>query len=76
MDELCSVSRGAWPIALHRVAPHVPVSVMSGYQEGALAEVKGLQLEADFVFKAFARATSAKRGADKLGAMLAASHER
>ncbi len=61
---------------LHRVAPHVPVIFMSGYPEDALAEVKGLQLETDFVAKPFVSATLAQRVADKLGVGISGSPAR
>ncbi len=61
---------------LQRVAPHVPVIYMSGYPEDALAEVKGLQLDTDFVAKPFASATLAQRIADKIGVALAAAQGR
>ena len=61
---------------LQRVAPHVPVIYMSGYPEDALAEVKGLQLETDFVAKPFTIVTLARRIADKIGSAISASEGR
>ncbi len=48
--------------------PGLPVLYMSGYPEGALAEVAGLQIETDFLSKPFNSSVLAARVAAKLGA--------
>ncbi len=55
---------------LHQQAPEIPVVFMSGYPEDALAEVKGLHLETDFVAKPFTSSVLARRVSEKLGATL------
>ncbi len=55
---------------LHQQMPGLPVLFMSGYPEDALEEVRGLNIETDFLAKPFTSAAMARRVALKLGVAL------